>query len=145
MILTFSSEDLVRKILNGTKKHTIRRDEKGRWEDGRRIHFWLHNPRNISKNPMQFAEGVCKRVDYIEANFGYGKIQLQDKNDIIYTLTSKEVLNEFAINDGFENYRDMKGWFIDRYNTDIFNGRIIYWDADFEIAPFYDLVERGLV
>lgn len=55
MILTFSQERFEKGILEGIKTTTIRRDVKNRWKEGMKIHFWMHNPRNVSKNltPLQ--------------------------------------------------------------------------------------------
>lgn len=154
MILTFSSEDFVRKILNGTKKHTIRKDEKGRWVAGKKIHFWLHNPRNISNNPMQFAEGECTEVSTIEIDFKneYAKIITPLRSNNISTasvllvleLEDKEALGVLAYNDGFENWQEMRNWFTERYLQGTFEGRIITWSPIFKIVNEDKLEERGL-
>ena len=101
MILTFK-ERFVEPILNSTKIHTIREDKYNRWKKGMKIHFWCGNPRNITKNPYQFAEGtVCQIIRLI----------INKENDIVLRenyLYKKEHLDRFARWDGLKDWEDMK-------------------------------------
>lgn len=129
MLLTFSKPKFESLIKDEVKIHTIRADKGNRWKVGTKIHFWLGNPRNTrGKNkPHQFGTGICSRVETIRMDFDIPEDWQTDKvkigNDII--LKSKEELNALAVNDGFENWEQMKLWFD---NEDkMFIGKIIFW------------------
>jgi len=117
MILTFSVKKFENLIKTGVKKHTIRRDSKNRWRLGGKIHFWLGNPRNVKKNPYPFGIGVVSDTLQVE---------IYPKRDYIvidnYGYSEPEVLNQFAINDGFENWEEMKEFF-----KEDFKGKVIFW------------------
>ncbi len=68
MILTYSNPRFKEAILEGRKIHTIREDKNQRWKPGKSIQHWLYSPRNVSKNPHQFAEGECMGVQRIWIN-----------------------------------------------------------------------------
>ena len=89
----------------------------------------MGNPRNVhAKNkPHQFGTGVCSRVETIRMYFDLAEDWQTDSvkigNDIF--LKTKDELNAFAVNDGFENWSQMKLWFD---NEDkMFVGKIIFW------------------
>ena len=62
MILTYSNPRFKDLILSGQKIHTIREDKNRRWKPGMKIQHWMGNPRNPSKNPHCFAEGICTEI-----------------------------------------------------------------------------------
>jgi hypothetical protein len=116
MILTFK-ERFVEKILSGEKIHTIRKDTMERWYIGAKIHFWCGNPRNISKNPYHFADGIVKRIIPV-------KINPKDDYVIIDALAYHWTgINDFARNDGFKDWEDMKQFF-----PMGFKGKVIIWE-----------------
>lgn len=123
MILTFSSTRLVFRIAGKSKIHTIREDKARRWKPGMAIHFWSGNPRNVHRNPRQFAEGICTEVKEIEI-----KHAASMKNTIINIdgkrLTWPEML-QLARNDGFVSLADFLVWF----NED-FKGVVIHWNPN---------------
>lgn len=121
MILTFSKESFKDKILSGSKIHTIRADKKNRWKPGMKIHFWMHNPRNVKKNPYQFAEGICNLVLPISIYPSENRFEIGEQGGFKWMNS----LNELAVNDGFEDWKEMKTLF-----TNEFHGRIIYWDLN---------------
>lgn len=118
------------KILDGTKKHTIRTDAHDRWHAGMKMHqsagvrtkqyrllrmdtctgtqtieiLWNRNIFFLSK-AIVYVD--CESIGY----FYPEKIQLTDKKVI-----------ELAINDGFETVQDFFKWFNDDYE-----GKIIHW------------------
>lgn len=115
MILTFSQERFEKGILEGIKTTTIRRDVKNRWKEGMKIHFWMHNPRNVSKKPHAFAIGeVLTVLD----------ITISSKTNAIIagngTYRSLSYLDEIAKNDGFQDWEDMK-----RFFPETFIGKLI--------------------
>lgn len=119
MLLTFSKPQFVERILNGTKKHTIRDDKKNRWKVGMKIHFWKGNPRNVKNKPYQFATGIVSEILKIEIYPDKNKIVLPETETVIDKI---EFLNDLAVWDGFENWDEMKTWFkID------FKGKLIYF------------------
>lgn len=129
MLLTFAKPQFKDLIKQGIKQHTIRADKNNRWEVGAKIHFWLGNPRNTrGKNkPHQFGEGICSRVETIRMEFDRQDAWWEDVvyigNDI--KLRTDDELNALAVNDGFENWLQMKHWFD---NEDkIFVGKMIFW------------------
>jgi len=127
MILTFSKQQFVDRILDGTKIHTIREDKNRRWKPGRWIQFWSGNPRNKKNDPYQFAYGRCLDVESITLDFGNDYVYFAS-GDIIMNDTEK--LDQFAKNDGFDNWDFMRDWFYEKYKgtTTVFQMRLIHFD-----------------
>jgi hypothetical protein len=154
MILSFKPQ-FVGKILSGEKIHTIREDKTGRWKEGMKIHFWCGNPRNPSKNPYQFKEGICTGVQDIAFDVLDCK-DIQDTNYALFIDTKEkiykgvkdvdlisgsisiwkdkikqlyddsDVIINMAKNDGFDRVADFLNFFtINDYG--IFEGKIIHW------------------
>jgi len=132
MILTFNPQ-FIEPIKAGTKIHTIRADKKGRWKPGTKIHFWKGNPRNKHQLPYQFQSGICTDVkfvmlDFIENDVLVLSTKFKGTNKL---LTGISKLDEFAVNDGFENWECMKQWFLDEYpEIKVFEGKLIYFKLD---------------
>ena len=116
MILTFSKIEFRNKYLECTKIHTIRGDKFGRWKEGMKIHLWLHNPRNKSKNPYCFGNEKCISIQYI----GIEPFKRQIGVDGNY-LTSGQI-QRLIKNDGFDDEREFWEWF-----NKPFYGIIIHW------------------
>lgn len=128
MLLTFSKEQFQYKTEAGIKIHTLRKDPRGRWKPGMKIHMWLHNPRNVSKHPFCFDQG--KKVVSIQ------KVRLLSKERMVligrgtyHTMLDQEswqimpmLDQELAINDGFESTASFWAWF-----KEDFEGVIIHW------------------
>jgi hypothetical protein len=119
MILTFSCDSFVESIINGTKQHTIRDDKTNRWKVGRKIHFWRGNPRNTrgKTKPYQFGTGEVSRIEEVKINPHLNYVVIDGVE-----FSAKGELNAIAINDGFENWEEMKTFF-----TDVFVGKLIFW------------------
>jgi len=117
------------------KVHTIRDDKNNRWKLGTKIHFWLGNPRNTRGKikPYQFGVGEVSRVETIRMDFAMPE---EWQPDVVFIgedirLKTEEELNSLAINDGFENWLQMKQWF---FNPDgQYFGKIIFW-KNFELV-----------
>ncbi len=124
MLLTFTKRKFEGLIKQGIKAHTIRLDKNNRWKVGMSIQFWMGNPRNTrgKEKPYQFGTGVVKEILPIEINPDKDKIVI-DKftydNLSAFTMTT---LDDIAVNDGFENWNEMKEFF-----TEDFVGRLIIW------------------
>lgn len=128
MLLTFTKPKFEGLIKENIKQHTIRADKNNRWKVGNSIQFWNGNPRNVhSKNkPHQFGTGVCSRVETIFMQFQMSAEDFPDMVKIGETiLESKEELNALAINDGFDNWEQMRIFFENEENC--FLGKIIFW------------------
>ena len=129
MLLTFTKPQFKDLIKQGIKQHTIREDKNNRWKVGNSIQFLMGNPRNVhAKNkPHQFGTGVCSRVETIRMDFAMPE---DWQEDVVYIgenikLKTLDELNALAVNDGFENWSQMKHWFV---NQDMqFFGKIIFW------------------
>lgn len=132
MLLTFTKPEFEDLIKDGIKKHTIRADKGNRWKVGNSIQFWRGNPRNTrgKVKPRQFGTGVASRVETIRMDF---KADQHDNPDTVWigeniVLRKREELNALAINDGFEDWAEMRSWF---ENSDgQFFGKIIFWNYD---------------
>lgn len=135
MILTFKPQ-FVEPIKAGTKIHTIREDKKGRWKPGMKIHFWNGNPRNVKANPHQFQSGICTDVKDIVLGLFVHEFVLIVSNEPTIYFEDEESLNEFAVNDGFENWNELKKWF--KLNHDVqerFSGKLIYFKVHATLKP----------
>ena len=128
MVIGFK-EQFVPLILNGVKKHTIRKDKHERWSAGKLMHMATGVR---TKDYRQFDELVCTDVQKISIVYNkiHSKVQILidgkyygsaffDKDTLVYFTKSIETL---ARNDGFESVDDFFKWF----DKD-FNGRIIHW------------------
>ena len=71
-----------------------------------KIHFWMHNPRNVSKKPHAFAIGEVSRIETIVINASNNYIKIEG-----VLFSSKSELTAIAINDGFRNWQEMKEFF----------------------------------
>ncbi|MEI6898277.1 MAG: hypothetical protein WCL00_00235 [Bacteroidota bacterium] len=121
MILTYSREKFKEKRLSGSKIHTIREDRHNRWKQGMMAHEWLHNPRNVSKNPHHFKTDQVQSIQRIEI------IRTCDYlNETIVKIDDRKLkqneVQELAWNDGFENLADFWLFFADG-----FDGRILHF------------------
>lgn len=128
MILQFKKR-FVKKIENGTKKHTIREDKHDRWRKGRKIHMATGVR---TKNYQQFAEKTCTGTQDISIRYSDDKqlvrviiddhffgTALFDHGKVFCFLMRLENL---VRNDGFDSVEDFFEWF----NKD-FDGKIIHW------------------
>lgn len=122
MILTFSKDIFVERIISGIKIHTIREDKHNRWKVGNSIQFWRGNPRNVRNNPYQFGEGICQEVKPIKIDPINNEITIFYNKHISEDIGLIDSLNEIAKNDGFDSWEQMKEWF-----KEPFVGKIIYW------------------
>lgn len=115
------------------KIHTIRRDQRDRWQAGKKIHFVI-NPR--SKNRKQFAPVInCIStqkisITYKELNLGNELIEVKI-DDVLWKAfrNRKKVVYEWDVqlmilaqNDGFNTVEDFFSWF-----SEDFSGNIIHW------------------
>lgn len=124
MILTYSLPRFKDLILSGEKIHTIREDKTERWKPGRSIQHWLYSPRNISKNPHCFLEGICEAVQEVEILRFDG-----NATGFLITVDGKpshfDWLFEIPKNDGL-TIAEFREWFVPESSPHFF-GRIIHF------------------
>ena len=116
MVLGFKKQ-FVPKILDGSKIHTIRRDEHRRWQKKVRIHFATGVR---TKDYNQFKVGVCKFNQAIHTNASERTVYL-GLNGGMHKLSDKGI-DLLAKNDGFDSTEAFWEWF----NED-FSGVIVHW------------------
>jgi hypothetical protein len=114
MILTFCDDKFEDLILQGKKLYTLRKSD--RYKPGQILQLWRNNPRNVTKNPYQFATAVCTAVDEMEL--------IPEENKVIHISSTQRGCNEkyelkdlnfFAQCDGFDSWSEMKEFFPERY------------------------------
>jgi uncharacterized protein YqfB (UPF0267 family) len=103
------------KILSGQKIHSVRKDSKNRWSQGRKIHFFVGSR---TKKARKFMEGKCLSTQKILILHG-SYIFIDDR-----ALSLKE-MNDFAKNDGM-NLIDLMEFISQCYGA-AFTGKIIHW------------------
>ena len=127
--------NFAKKILLGTKKHSLRIDENNRWRAGMKIQH-AHGVR--TKRYMMFLKGECKSTQQIKIERHDGilnddyyvyrvvikgiqfvmgfKVTVDDK------VLIRETVDLLAANDGFDSTIDFFDWFWDG-----FEGKIIHF------------------
>lgn len=131
MILTYSHPRFADMITHGHKIHTIREDRHNRWREGLRIQHWMHNPRNVSKNPYPFAQNlnhVCtgtQKITLIASRTISSDLRIWVDG---YELQYDEVI-ELARADGFDSPRQMARWFfgVIADAPQFWTGNLIHW------------------
>lgn len=119
--------DFKQKILDGTKKHTFREDQHGRWSAGKHIH---HAQGVRTKNYDCFLENDCVSTQSVIIANKENIRCLEVDNTLLYWKTKGYEKYEIgayymqilAKNDGFDSVEDFFKWF----NKD-FYGFIIHW------------------
>lgn len=129
MILSYKKR-FPEKILDGTKKHTIREDPHNRWKAGMKIH---HATGMRTKQYNCFKEGECVSTQRVEVfynqlvydkaewlnHFYHGKLVNVAIDNI---CIARPLLHKLAINDGFGSIEEFFDWF-----NDDFTGKIIHF------------------
>lgn len=121
MILAFSKERYMERILSGVKIHTIRKDPQQRWRVGMTCHMWMHSPRNVSKNPFQFAEAEVSEVKQIEIIKDEIKTHVSWFVEVDSKSLTFDEVQSLAIADGFDSAEEFIDWFGE------FSGRLIFF------------------
>lgn len=116
MILGFKQQ-FVPKILDGSKVHTIRRDNRRRWQKGKKIHFATGVR---TKDYRQFHTGVCKAVQVIHTLPSSRAVWL-GKDGGLFRLSPSGIAL-LAKNDGFDSTEAFWEWF-----AADFHGVVIHW------------------
>lgn len=105
------------KILNGSKKNTIRKTAfRCKPGDTLSLRRWTGKPYRSKQEIIVNTE--CSAVSTVYLN--YDKVVLNNN------LLSKSLMDKFATNDGFEDYSDMAAWFKKTHGLP-FYGYLIGW------------------
>lgn len=130
MVLGFK-EQFVGQILNGTKIHTIRFDNKNRWKVGNKIHFATGVR---TKKYRQFKLGECMSIQKI--------LIIRPSKDEFEILVDERRLSIFecfdlSIRDGFTDIKEFIEWFLPikgcsfEYGPHTYRASLIHW-TDFK-------------
>jgi hypothetical protein len=109
-------------ILEGTKIHTIRQDEKDRWHDGLKMHMATGTR---TKHYKCFKEAVCTSTQRIFMSYDW-MLHISVDGRELY-IPEKEKL---AKADGFENLKAFEDyWYPElmKNKDQKFSGKIIHW------------------
>jgi hypothetical protein len=119
VILSFSRDVFMQRIISGQKKHTIREDQQRRWRVGMHAQLWMHSPRNVSKNPFQFGEAVITAIVDVKIS------RAQRKAFFRYTGKPHWYdidIERLARDDGFDSVDGLLEWL-----SGDFEGRLLTW------------------
>lgn len=109
-------------VLDCPKIHTIREDKTNRWKKGNKIHFVIHNR---TKDRFQFAPVIeCTGVQKVRIMPKDKKVYIQysiHRGKSLWKLPDY-VIEDLAINDGFDSVEDFWAFF-----DKPFSGKIIHW------------------
>jgi hypothetical protein len=105
MILTYSEKKFMDRTISGEKQLSFREDKHRRWKVGMSIQFWMHNPRNVKKNPFQFGTGKVLRVRFAIIDVDKNEVRISGD-----TYSSPSTLRMFAILDGFDSWEECKAF-----------------------------------
>jgi hypothetical protein len=125
MILGFKKQ-FVPLILNGTKIHTIREDQKNRWKVGMKIHMATGVR---TKEYNQFAIAKVTKIDSIAIAWHRHHTPEEVNQTVLVYINenrfswSSKTIQELVKNDGFNTMEEFFEWF----NED-FTGKIIHWE-----------------
>ena len=135
MVLTIYTEykngqksSFVEKILDGSKKHSIREDVDGQWASGLKIQFVTGDS---VEDYNQFTSGTCKSIQLIEISRSRGD-QMQVKVD--GKALCIDEIKLLAANDGFDTLRDLFDFIVPvdtkqalQLQKNSFKGKLIHW------------------
>lgn len=121
-------EQFIPKIIDGTKKHTIRDDKPNRWGKGAIIHFATGVR---TKNYNCFKRGICLSTQTIEFKWqNYNKALVSEGWSVKVFIdgrdvTNDDIIDELAVNDGFADRKAFFEW--EAWYKKDFKGKIIHW------------------
>ncbi len=117
MILSFSKEIFLDKILSRDKVYTLRKSD--RVKPGTQLQLWLHNPRNVTKNPKKIADAICEYVDHVIIDFQLDTVNIIRPDDgFNFKIIGSDNLKFFSQNDGFNSWNDFRNFFIKEQKHD---------------------------
>jgi len=116
------------RILDGSKRQTIRKKRKHPIVAGETLHLYTGLR---TKNAKKLATPLAKEVWWvvIEYNRPVSAIRVYTHQGgvLVDKLESHKELNEFARLDGFDSWDDMRDFWIQEHGGSIFRGTLIEW------------------
>lgn len=119
MVIGFKKR-FVQPIMNGTKIHTLRLDPHDRWQPGKTMHMATGVR---TKQYHNFKTDKC---------IGYERITMEMFPAFTLYIGNiafpNYLIEQFAVNDGFESIEDMYRWFYSEYPKERFIYlKLIHW------------------
>ncbi len=112
------------KILDGTKRHTIRSDAHNRWRAG----MAMHQSAGVRTKQYKLLKlDTCTGTQKIEIIHRSGEVFIKIDGKHYYNSLDTQYNNimrivDLAKNDGFDSVNDFLNWFNENYT-----GKIIHW------------------
>ncbi len=125
--MTFDKQ-FVEPIQKGIKLHTIRQDVTNRWKKGVSIHFkhWTGRPyHSPMADIIPVKPVVSKQRVFMSITQGRVCISIDSKE-----LFGYPERNEFAINEGFENWEAFENYFypiVEDMEDEVCTAKLIHW------------------
>jgi len=111
------------KILNGSKRQTIRGIRKNPIKEGEKLYLWW---KQRSPQREKLGEAKCVSIRHVYINNG---VEIKKPNDNFASfLINDGELNQFAIADGFDNWQQLIEFFENAHGLP-FEGVLIEWDS----------------
>lgn len=112
------------KVEDGSKPHTIRPNRKRPIKVGDHLSLrkWEDKPYRSKQIVLRESECISARPILITSNF----VEVDNGFEFFHWGT-EETLNKLAVHDGFNNWEEMKEWFINTHNLP-FRGVLIEWN-----------------
>jgi hypothetical protein len=113
------------KILNGSKRQTIRGIRKHPIKEGEKLFLWWKQ-----RSPHREKLGEAKCIKVLEIKIFKDEVRVKDES-LLYrsaTYSTSESLNKFAIADGFNNWQELVEFFESTHGLP-FTGVLIQWDS----------------
>ena len=106
------------KILDGSKRHTIRAPRKIPIKVGDKLYLWW---KQRSPEREKLGEATCNKISDVLINID--GVNVEDK-----IIINEIGLDNFAIADGFDNWQQLIKFFDDAHGLP-FEGVLIEWDS----------------
>ena len=127
MILLFEKQ-FIEPLQKGVKIHTIRLDEKNQWKGFKLIHFkaWSKKPYRSSMLDIR-DKTMMESTQKVFMSICQGRVCISIDGKELFGYPER---NEFAINDGFENWEAFENYFypiIDKMEDQCYSGKLMHW------------------
>jgi hypothetical protein len=128
MLLGFKKK-FAPKIINGSKIHTVRNFRKVKPKLGETLYMYTGlRTRNCelitNKETLKGIDIVRIYISHVSCEI-WINIEYKDQNS--NNKLNLQQMEEFAINDGFDDLPDFIKWWMDGYNLVDFRGNLLHW------------------
>jgi len=121
------------KILNGSKRQTIRPLRKHPIKVGEKLYLFWHLRR---KDCVKLMEATCRETFFVEMFYSkvFNAVSVLSFPDHVTGQPVRRMgldeIEDLARKDGFENAREMMDWFNEKYCMDEMIFQVIRWNED---------------